>query len=259
VLTAQRSRLPPGAADPHAHAARVHGYVVDCGACPYLPARRFHAFQPDPAPPAAAYRQLMDHRFRRSGTVLYLPMCPGCHACQPVRVDTAAFRPRKAQRRCAARNRDLIVTWRPRGSDGERAALYARYQCLVHGKADEPSTLDHLVDDGGVPGGELHARDRDGRLLAVSVCDRFADALSSVYCYYDPEQPQRGLGTFMALAEIEHCRAQGLPWWYLGFLVRGSAKMDYKARFCPQEVLEEGRWVRYEEPPDSAERQSAMR
>jgi arginyl-tRNA--protein-N-Asp/Glu arginylyltransferase len=223
----------------------MKGFLVDCGPCPYLPARRFHAFHPDPNPPAVPYRQLMDHRFRRSGPLLYAPMCSGCAACQPVRVDVAAFAPRRDQRRCQARNADLTLSWHPRGTDAERAALYARYQAAIHGKAVEDDGGAFLVEDGGVPGGELHARDGDGRLLAVSVCDRFADALSSVYCYYDPDQPGRGLGTCMALAEIAFCREHGLPWWYLGFLVRDSPKMAYKARFLPQEVLEDGRWVRY--------------
>ena len=227
----------------------MHGHLIDCGPCPYLPERRFHAFHPHPNPPPVPYRLLMDNRFRRSGNLLYMPMCPGCTACQPVRIDVPAFRPRKDQRRSAERNRDLSVSWQPRGLDAERAQLYARYQRVVHGKDDGADSADFLVEDGGVPGGELHARDRDGRLLAVSVCDRFADALSSVYCYYDSELSARSLGTFMALAEIEFCRANALRWWYLGFLVRGSAKMAYKARFCPQEVLEDGVWVRYETPP----------
>ena len=227
----------------------MHGHLIDCGPCPYLPERRFHAFHPHPNPPPVPYRLLMDNRFRRSGNLLYMPRCPGCTACQPVRIDVPAFRPRKDQRRSAERNRDLSVSWQPRGLDAERAQLYARYQRVVHGKDDGADSADFLVEDGGVPGGELHARDRDGRLLAVSVCDRFADALSSVYCYYDSELSARSLGTFMALAEIEFCRANALRWWYLGFLVRGSAKMAYKARFCPQEVLEDGVWVRYETPP----------
>lgn len=229
----------------------MQGYVIDCGPCPYLPFRRFHAFHPHPNPPPVPYRRLMDHRFRRSGSLVYMPMCPKCDACQPVRVDVPAFRPRRDQRRCAARNRDLTVSWEPRGIDDERQALYARYQRAVHEK-DGPGDDDagFLTEDGGVPGGELHARDRDGRLLAVSVCDRFADALSSVYCYYDPDARERALGTFMALAEIGFCRQHGLAWWYIGFLVRGSQKMAYKARFLPQEVLEGGQWVRYGDDMD---------
>jgi arginine-tRNA-protein transferase len=225
----------------------MRGIVYNCGPCPYLPQREFHAFHPVPNPPEGVdYRTLMDHRFRRSGNHLYMPMCPGCEACQPLRVDVVAFMPRPDQRRCAKRNLDLAVSWRPRGLDPERSELFARYQRAVHAKAVDDDPAAFLVEDGGVPGGELHARDTTGRLLAVSICDVVGDALSSVYCYYDPDQARRGLGTFMALSEIEHCRRTGLTWLYLGFLVRGCAKMEYKARFRPHEVLEGGRWVRYE-------------
>jgi len=53
------------------------------------------------------------------------------------------------------------------------------------------------------------------------------------------------LGTFMALSEIDYCRLNHMTWLYLGFLVRGCAKMEYKARYLPHEVLEKGAWVRY--------------
>jgi leucyl-tRNA---protein transferase len=225
----------------------MRGIVYNCGACPYLPAREFHAFHPVPNPPAGIpYRTLMDHRFRRSGGHLYLPVCPACDACQPIRVDIAAFTPRDDQRRCLKRNHDLTVTWEPRGLDAERADLYRRYQATIHGKPPDEDGGTFLVEDGGVDGGELHARDTGGRLIGVSILDRFEDALSSVYCYYDPGLPRRSLGTFMVLSEIDYCRKHLLGWLYLGFLVRGCAKMEYKARYRPHEVLEKGVWVRYE-------------
>ncbi len=225
----------------------MRGIVYHCGACPYLPGREFHAFHPVPNPPLdLPYRHLMDHRFRRSGAHLYLPVCPTCEACQPIRVDVEAFTPRQDQRRCLRRNHDLTVTWQERGLDTEREALYRRYQSTVHDKPTDSDGSSFLVEDGGIAGGELHARDAAGRLLAVSVLDRFADALSSVYCYYDPAEARRGLGTYMVLSELAYCRAQQLAWLYLGFLVRDCPKMAYKARYLPHEVRERGTWVRYD-------------
>jgi leucyl-tRNA---protein transferase len=224
----------------------VQGLVFDCGPCPYLPGQRFHAFHPAVGEPLPPYRRLMDHGFRRSGAQFYAPLCPGCSACRPIRVDALAFRPRRDQRRCAARNRDLTISFAARGLDAERGALFQRYQTAVHDRDAIPDA-GFLVDDGGVAGGELHARDAAGRLLAVSIIDRFGDALSSVYCYYDPDERARGLGTFMVLSELAHCQALGLPWLYLGFLVRACTKMAYKARFLPHEVREaDGAWVRYD-------------
>ena len=222
----------------------LNGYLADCGPCPYLPDRRFRAFMPEPNPPRAlGYRQLMDLRFRRSGDHLYMPMCQDCNACQPIRVAVEGFAPREDQRRCRRRNQDLTVGFTARGMDDERRALYRRYQAEVHDKAEGEDPASFLVEDGGVPGGELHARDASGRLLAVSVVDLIGDALSSVYCYYDPAERRRGLGTFMALAEIEQARRFGLKWLYLGFFVSGCAKMTYKSRFGPWELLVDGRWV----------------
>jgi arginine-tRNA-protein transferase len=188
----------------------------------------------------------MDFRFRRSGDQLYMPVCPGCDACQPLRVDIGLFKPRTDQRRCLKRNSDLSVVWQPRGRDPERDDLYYRYQTSIHEKPPEADGLDYLNKDGGIAGGELHARDGNGLLIAVSVLDVFDDALSSVYCYYDPNQANRSLGTFMILSEIAHCRAQHLSWLYLGFLIRNCQKMVYKARFLPHEVLTNGVWVRFE-------------
>lgn len=221
----------------------MNGVAVDCGPCPYLPNRHFRAFHPIPADQGISYRQLMDHRFRRSGGQFYLPICAGCEECRPIRVDAFAFVPRTDQRRCARRNGDLVVSFAARGCDAERAGLFNRYQRGVH---DRESSADpaFLEDDAGVAGGELHARDGDGRLLAVSVVDVFDDALSSVYCYYDPDQRQRALGTFMGLAELAWCQANGRRWWYLGFLVSGCRSMEYKARFRPHEVLVAGQWQR---------------
>jgi arginine-tRNA-protein transferase len=68
------------------------------------------------------------------------------------------------------------------------------------------------------------------------------DALSSVYCYWEPDEKARGLGTALALAEIASAAQQGLRWWYPGFWVAGCAKMAYKARFGPAQVLQDGRW-----------------
>ena len=54
----------------------------------------------------------------------------------------------------------------------------------------------------------------------------------------------RSLGTYLILDHIERARKMGLPHVYLGYWVRGSAKMDYKRRFLPQERLLPDGWQR---------------
>ena len=238
-----------------AEASGLPGILIDCGPCPYLPDRQFRAmhllaYGVD----NTAYRLLLDHNFRRNGTHFYRPQCEGCDACQALRVDVAAFAPRHDQRRCTKRNADLNWSWQPRGFDAERAALYHTYQDHVHddppGEETDPRRF--LVESGEVDGGEIHIRDGNGRLLAVSVCDRIGDSLSSVYCYFDPLERRRSLGTFAVLCEIAFCREQGLRWLYLGFHVRGCRKMIYKARFMPCEIRTGGGWQRLTESPPTS-------
>ena len=220
----------------------LHGHLVDAGPCPYLPDRRFLAFQVTGRP--EAYRVLMDHRFRRTGAVMYRPMCEDCTACQPIRMEVAKVVHRRDQRRIWRRNQDLTVTWVDHQEDAERIELYRRYQQVVHAEADPHQPTHLLLEDGGVPGGQLIARDPTGRLVAVSVCDRIGDALSSVYGFYAPNLRDRALGVFMALAEIAYAKTTGLTWWYPGFPVPGCRKMEYKARYPPAERLTpEGRWA----------------
>ncbi len=56
------------------------------------------------------------------------------------------------------------------------------------------------------------------------------------------------LGTFMILDHIARARRMGLPYVYLGYWVEGSRKMDYKARFLPQERLAPDGWRRTDDP-----------
>ena len=83
-----------------------------------------------------------------------------------------------------------------------------------------------------------------GQLLAVTLTDVLSDGLSMVYSFFDPEEGDRSLGTFMILDHIERAKRMGLPYVYLGYWVRGSRKMDYKGRFLPQERLMPAGWTR---------------
>ena len=51
----------------------------------------------------------------------------------------------------------------------------------------------------------------------------------------------------MILDHIRRTRQLGLPHVYLGYWVKGSAKMHYKTRYQPQEHLTPRGWERYVE------------
>jgi arginine-tRNA-protein transferase len=190
--------------------------------------------------------------FRRAGDHVYRPACHGCRACVAARIPVASFRPDRAQRRCAARNRDLAVAETPARIDDETFALYRRYLEARHpgGGMDDAEPVDfaRFVRSGWADTRFLEFR-LDGRLVAVAVTDYTPAGLSAVYTFFEPTLATRGLGTFAILTQVATARREALPHLYLGYWIAGHPKMDYKARFRPLEVIDGGRWRALEAPP----------
>ena len=64
--------------------------------------------------------------------------------------------------------------------------------------------------------------------------------------YFEPELAELSLGTYSILWELDFCRRECLPYYYLGYWVADSKTMDYKARFRPNERLKRERvWVAF--------------
>jgi arginine-tRNA-protein transferase len=223
-------------------------------ACSYLPERQatsraFFAGRMSPE----LYHDFMDAGFRRSGRVVYQPICKGCRRCLSLRVPVEQFRPDKSQRRSVRRNADLVIAQGPPIPTDEKFVLYRKYIEQWHGGELKPDDDDEYEDDrqsfesflyeSPVESIEFTYRTPRGELLAVGICDVSRRSLSSVYFYFDPAQAKRGLGTFGAMHELSVARAAGIPYYYLGYWVRGCAAMQYKANFRPcQLLMPDGRW-----------------
>jgi leucyl-tRNA---protein transferase len=196
--------------------------------------------------------------FRRSQTIAYRPACEGCRACISVRVLVDEFRPSANMRRVLKANRDLVGAPTPNRPTSDQYSLFRRYLDARHGAGGmvDMTVLDYamMVEDSHVATQIIEYRRRGpdtaingrghGPLIAASPTDVLDDGLSMVYSYFDPEMAERSLGTFMILDQIARARALGLPYLYLGYWVAGSRKMDYKARFLPQERLMAPGWMR---------------
>ena len=203
--------------------------------------------------PGDVYHRFMDAGFRRSGSLMYQTDCGICRECVPIRVPVARFAPSKSQRRAARDNADLAVSVaRPELTD-EKVDLYRKYVTHWHesnADGDLKQSLHDFLYQSPVQTLEFCHRDPAGQLLAVGICDVCAESLSSVYFYFDPAHSSRSLGTAGAIFEIRWAGERNIPWYYLGFWVRGCDRMAYKSNYRPFELLDaDGLWREESGPP----------
>ncbi len=228
---------------PHAVALGKHSHE-----CSYLPGRvateeAWLAWQVSPA----AYHELMDRGFRRSGNILYRTACAGCKRCVPIRVPVADFKPSKSQRRVLRRNTDVTLNVSSPDLTAEKHDVYRRYLKAQHAESPQGSDMESLREflySSCVATLEFEYRDKAGKLLGVSICDASHRSLSSVYHFFEPDEAGRSIGVYSVLQEIEFCRRKSIPHFYLGYWVQGCGAMEYKSQYRPFELLLEGKWER---------------
>jgi len=234
-------------------------YLTSPSPCPYLPGEEERkVFTHLVGRRAVALNNsLTESGFRRSQTIAYRPACETCRACVSVRVRVSDFKPSRNMRRVLEANADLVGHSIQPSATSEQYSLFRSYLDARHGRGGmaDMSMLDYsmMVEDSHVETRVIEYRKRGpdtfingrgtGPLIALCLTDILADGLSMVYSFFEPEQGERSMGTFMILDHIERARRLGLPYLYLGYWVNGSKKMAYKARFQPLEMLGPDGWA----------------
>ena len=233
----------------------LHFYLTAPYPCSYLPdlQARSQVATPTFLINTPLYSELVRHGFRRSSTYIYRPRCDNCNACVQMRVVARQFKPNRSQRRAWKQHAGLSATLHPLEDKDEYYELYQRYQRARHrnGGMDNDdreayrtfllqSHIDTLLVE--FRDSFDQAQDGQGKLRMVSVIDLLNDGLSSVYTFFDPDVPGAHFGVYNVLWQIELCKKLELDYVYLGYWIKNSRKMSYKARYQPAEGLQNGIW-----------------
>jgi len=224
-------------------------YTTASYPCSYLPERiaRSEVATPTHLIDTDVYAELVQRGFRRSGGIIYRPNCDHCRACVPVRIIIDEFAPNRNQRRTWKRHHQLATTRLELCYNPHHYELYRRYQAHRHCGGDMDGDSDeqyrHFLLQSNVNSRLVEFHEND-QLRMVSIIDELPDGISSVYTFFDPDVVGASFGTHNILWQVQQCRELGLPYLYLGYWIKQSQKMDYKANFQPIQTLIDGQWRR---------------
>lgn len=209
------------------------------------------------------YNFLLQNGFRRQDQLFYLNQCEGCNECTPIRVLVKEFKPSKSQIRALNKNTDIEIRFSNDISDfvtEEKAFIFREYDKYHNSSKPDfkPMSLEEAYKTlqssnsgySSVLNMEYYC---NNELIGVGIVDIAQDnygnptALSSNYFYYLPEKSvlKRSLGVFSVLKEIEFCKKQEIPYYYLGLYLPNCRKMNYKANYKPYELFQNGHWVKH--------------
>lgn len=221
--------------------------------CPYgLPHQAIYRMAQFQVIPQEIMGVLLTAGYRRYGNTIYTMRCKECHSCVPIRLDPGEFSPNRNQRRSTKRNSDLLTTQTPLAAGEQEIELLqrfftSRYPGQNNTAADYYSGF-FLNSSHFSQAIHLHANDK---LIGVSIIDIGKLWLNAVYFFFDPESSKRSLGTFNILNLVDLCKAQNIPHLYLGYWLKESQAMKYKATFLPHHILVDNIWIKVPWPHHS--------
>ena len=234
--------------DTHSSQATLSAFLTAEQDCSYLPNQqaRFQVISQPEAVDDAMYSQLMQLGFRHSGMDIYRPRCDNCHACMPMRIPAAEFRPSRTQKRTWKQHHHLQVRILDLVFEPRHYALYKSYQAQRHPhdsmSHDSPEQYAQFLLESPVTS-QLIEFSEGEQVKMVCVVDILPVGISAAYTFY-ADDAGASYGTYGVLWQIDLAQRLGLAHVYLGYWIEACPKMRYKSKFQPHDVLLNNQWVR---------------
>ncbi len=183
--------------------------------------------------------------YRRNGNCLYTMHCPDCCACVPIRLHPDDFQKNRNQRRVLKKNLDIEVEYAPIEATEENVTLCERFlrERYPQKNNDGRAYYEGFFCNQIIMGMEIRYR-LGGKLVGNGIVDVGQNWMNGVYFYFDPDLASRSLGTFNILTLLATCLKLDIPYLYLGYHIEEVAAMNYKSRFKPYYLLQDGKWCR---------------
>lgn len=229
--------------------SRVHQYFAEIAVdCPYHLPHDAMFYQALFSPLSDRAMELfLASGYRRNGNCLYTMHCSTCRACIPIRLDTQKLQLNRNQRRVLKKNQDIEVEFAPIEAREESTKLCEKF---LRGRYPQKNNDGNNYYNGFflnkiTPGMEFHYR-LQGRLVGSGIVDVGQNWMNAVYCYFDPDEASRSLGTFNILTMIETCLKLDISYLYLGYYIEEVAAMNYKRYFNPHYLYIDDSWQKVE-------------
>ena len=215
--------------------------------CAYLENKEEQRLAADISEVPQLHDQLAESGFRRVENWVYRPVCNECNSCVPIRIDAENFILSKNMRRIILKNTQFKMSLNDKNADEESFELFKTYLKSRHNDGQMAtmsfSDFHSMIHNSPIETFMLKYRDQNNILRACLLMDKQRDGLSAVYSFFEPNLERQSLGTFLVLQAIDLTKKSSKKWLYLGYLVKNSKKMAYKARFKPHQLYLNGSWV----------------
>lgn len=235
-------------------------YLTNPQPCPYLPNRRERKlFATLETIDGDILNEALTHAgFRRSQNIAYRPACDMCAECVSIRIIAQEFKFEKKWKRILKLKEKIAAFPNYPEANEERFELLKTYLNARHlnqgmsdmNAQDFISMIEDCTDNTRIIDYRLRHDCELGKkneLIGCSLLDELSDGKSLIYSFYKPDCVKESLGTYMILDQIIDTAQSNRLHIYLGYWIKNSEKMNYKARFKPFEALSSQGWIRHSE------------